>query len=71
MALEQFLAMDPLINPHQATFIVEATKFCLTHNYFTFDGEYYLQQQGTAMGANFAPSICKPDHGLLGKQSHP
>lgn len=55
MALEHFLAMDPLINPRQATFIIEATKFCLTHNYFTFNGDFYLQQ-GTAMGANFAPS---------------
>lgn len=47
--------MNPLINSHQADFIVQATKFCLTHNNFTFDGEYYKQQQGTAMGANIAP----------------
>lgn len=41
MALEQFLLMNPLINSHQADFIVQATKFSLTHNYFTFDREYY------------------------------
>lgn len=26
------------------------------HNYFAFSGDFYLQQQVTAMGANFAPS---------------
>lgn len=56
MALEHFLSTDPLINPRQATFIIEATKFCLMHNYFTFNGDFYLQLQGMAMGANFAPS---------------
>lgn len=56
MALEHSLAGDPLINFRQANFIVEATKFCLTHNYFNFNGDFYLQQQGTAMVTNFAPS---------------
>lgn len=56
MALEYFFAKDPLINPRQASFILEATSYCLTHNYFQFDGDFYVQIQGTAMGANFAPS---------------
>lgn len=56
LALEFYLAQDPFMNPRQAAFILEATNFCLTHNYFNFDGEFYLQIQGTAMGANFAPS---------------
>lgn len=56
LALEFFLAQDPFINPRQAAFILEATNFCLTHNYFDFNGDFYLQTKGTAMGANFAPS---------------
>lgn len=55
MAVEHFLSADPLINPRQAHFILEATQFCLKHNYFEFEDSYYLQTQGTAMGANFAP----------------
>lgn len=54
MAIEQSMAMDPLINSHQATFIVEATQFCLTYNYFTFIGDFFLQQ-GTAMGTTSPP----------------
>lgn len=30
--------------------------FCFEHIYFTFLEQYYLQIQGTAMGASFAPS---------------
>ena len=56
MALEQFLSNEPLINPRQASFILSATLFCLTHNYFTFNGDFFHQIQGTAMCANFAPS---------------
>lgn len=56
LALEFFLAQDPLINPRQAPFILEATNFCPTHNYSDFNGEFYLQVQGAAMGADFAPS---------------
>ncbi|XP_053571161.1 oxidative stress-induced growth inhibitor 2 isoform X2 [Bombina bombina] len=37
-------------------FIEELTRFLLTHNYFVFEGHYYLQRCGTAMGAKFAPS---------------
>lgn len=55
-ALQHFLSQDNMTNPDQATFILDATTFCLTHNYFLFQGDYYLQTTGTAMGANFAPS---------------
>uniref|UniRef100_A0A803KFZ4 Reverse transcriptase domain-containing protein n=2 Tax=Xenopus tropicalis TaxID=8364 RepID=A0A803KFZ4_XENTR len=37
-------------------FILRAIQFLLTHNFFLFDKKYYLQNQGTAMGAKFAPS---------------
>ncbi|KAJ1189219.1 hypothetical protein NDU88_005969 [Pleurodeles waltl] len=35
--------------------ILDFLKFSLQNNYFLFDGNYYLQLQGTAMGAKFAP----------------
>lgn len=55
-ALQHFLFADPLLNPWHTHFIIEAICCCLTDNYFTFNDDYYLQIQGTAMGANFAPS---------------
>lgn len=55
-ALQFFLCQDPMLNPRQASFIVEATSLCLTHNYFKFEDNFFLQIQGTAMGAHFAPS---------------
>lgn len=48
----------------QAYFIVDSTHFCLTHNYFSFDNNFYLQTQGTAMGVNFAPSYANLTMGL-------
>ncbi|OCT88862.1 hypothetical protein XELAEV_18017492mg [Xenopus laevis] len=37
-------------------FLLDAVRFLLEHNYFTFDANFYLQKRGTAMGAKFAPS---------------
>ncbi|XP_040212777.1 uncharacterized protein LOC120943503 [Rana temporaria] len=48
----------------QATFILDCARYCLTHNYFSFDDQYYLQVQGTAMGAKFAPSYANLAMGL-------
>lgn len=54
-AVQHFLAKDGNMNSRQAKFLVDGTEFCLTHNYFTFLDQFYLQRKGTAMGANFAP----------------
>lgn len=54
LAVQNFLLTDPMLNTRQAAFILEATSFCLTHNYFHFEDQFYLQTHGTAMGANFA-----------------
>ncbi|XP_053552202.1 uncharacterized protein LOC128643241 [Bombina bombina] len=37
------------------TFILLVSLFLLTHNFFEFEGTFYLQRYGTAMGAKFAP----------------
>ena len=43
---------DPLLK----TFICRLTHQVLTKNYFTFNGKFYHQIQGTAMGTRMAPS---------------
>lgn len=63
-AVQHFLLQNPLINPRQAQFILEFTQFCLAHNYFQFENQYYLQIQCTAMGAHFAPSYANITMGL-------
>lgn len=37
-------------------FVLEAIWYLLTHNYFLFNGVFYLQTRGTAMGARFEPT---------------
>uniref|UniRef100_A0A8C5Q9K2 Reverse transcriptase domain-containing protein n=1 Tax=Leptobrachium leishanense TaxID=445787 RepID=A0A8C5Q9K2_9ANUR len=37
-------------------FIIQLLTYILTHNFFLFDGKYYLQTRGTAMGTSCAPS---------------
>uniref|UniRef100_A0A803JG97 Reverse transcriptase domain-containing protein n=1 Tax=Xenopus tropicalis TaxID=8364 RepID=A0A803JG97_XENTR len=46
-------------------FIVEAIWYLLTHNYFMFGGVYYLQERGTTMGAQFAPTYANLYMGWL------
>uniref|UniRef100_A0A803K2L1 Reverse transcriptase domain-containing protein n=1 Tax=Xenopus tropicalis TaxID=8364 RepID=A0A803K2L1_XENTR len=37
-------------------FILDSINYLLTHNFFLFDGVFYLQKCGTSMGARFAPT---------------
>lgn len=37
--------------------LVDLLTFILTHNYFMFEKQFYIQCQGTAMGADVAPSF--------------
>lgn len=37
-------------------FLVSLIEIVLTCNYFVFEGQYYLQLKGTAMGAIMAPT---------------
>ncbi|CAJ0937580.1 unnamed protein product [Ranitomeya imitator] len=45
-------------------FVLDLLEFTLTLNFFTFKGSLYLQLQGTAMGAAFAPSYANLFLGL-------
>lgn len=63
-AVAHFLDTNPTLNTQQIDFILLATKFCLERNYFLFDGDFYLQKQGTAMGTNFSPSYANLTMGL-------
>lgn len=53
-----------MLNLRQASLILEATTFCLTHNYFQFEGDFFLQTNRTAMGADFVPSYASLPMGL-------
>lgn len=54
-AVEHFLSEADYSHPSQAKNICRCTKFALERNYFQFNGLYYRQVVGKAMGAHFAP----------------
>ncbi|MEE6524668.1 hypothetical protein FKM82_024255 [Ascaphus truei] len=56
MAAVRFYLQHSNFSPAQSKFILNAIHFLLTHNYFMFDGVFYLQTRGTAMGTSFALS---------------
>lgn len=55
-AIDHYLLEKGRFNPLQAKFLLDCVEYSLTHNYFYFLGEHYLQTRGSAMGARFAPS---------------
>lgn len=55
-AVEHYLETDDLL-PSQRDFILALLDFAMGRNYFWFDGTYYLQNRGVAMGAKFAQSM--------------
>ena len=50
---------------HDMLFIVEAFELLFSHNYFTFNGDIYLQSDGLSMGCNAAVSIAELSLGFL------
>ena len=57
LALNWALCQRNDIPYNQNVFIRNALDFCLGHNFFWFNGSFYSQCRGVAMGAKFAPSI--------------
>ncbi|KAM8967064.1 collagen alpha-6(VI) chain [Pelodytes ibericus] len=55
-AVRNALSKDENMATEQCNFILKCIEFILHHNYFWFEGQYYLQLCGTAMGTRFAPS---------------
>ncbi|XP_041428559.1 uncharacterized protein LOC121396962 [Xenopus laevis] len=41
---------------HEVNFLCECLDYILKRNYFRFNSDFYLQIQGTSMGANMAPA---------------
>lgn len=54
-ALHHFLSKDPKMNYRLAQLLVDATGFCLEHNYFVFQDKFHIQKHDTVMCANFTP----------------
>ncbi|CAJ0967928.1 unnamed protein product [Ranitomeya imitator] len=54
-AVRMFLTMSNY-DVGLSNFLMSLLGFALEHNYFLFKNTVYLQKQGTAMGAAFAPS---------------
>ncbi|XP_040272050.1 uncharacterized protein LOC120988574 [Bufo bufo] len=55
-AVSTFLSTKSTQFSAHSEFILTLLKFLLTHNYFLFDGHYYLQTVGTVMGSKCAPN---------------
>ncbi|XP_070570116.1 uncharacterized protein [Ptychodera flava] len=52
-SVREFLTMH---NVENTDLLIEMLQFILEHNFFTFQGNFYLQKHGTAMGSKVAPS---------------
>ncbi|XP_071999452.1 uncharacterized protein [Engystomops pustulosus] len=62
-AVRYFLSMEN-VTQEFSSFILQLLEFVLFHNFFVFGGSFYLQLQGTAMGASCAPSYANLFLGL-------
>lgn len=55
-ALSYYLSSRPIGILPPSDFLMTLTEMALTMNYFQYNGCFYLQTQGTAMGAAFVPN---------------
>jgi hypothetical protein len=63
-ALQHFLDKRENLNPPTRT-IIRLAELILTLNSFAFDGNYYRQKHGIAMGTKMGPSFAKLFMGFL------
>ena len=63
-AVEHF-SQDQGVNSIPVDVITKVTEFILTHNYFVFEDNIYLQMMGTAMGTRMAPQYANLFMALL------
>lgn len=63
-ALEFFLQKSTDVGETQARFLLKCFDFALSHNFFWYGGEFFLQCKGVAMGARYAPSLANLYVGL-------
>lgn len=67
LALQYFLDNREDLNP-PTKFLVEMSNLILTKNYFLYENDFFLQIQGVAMGATFAPDFANLFMGFLEDQ---
>lgn len=68
-AAEHFLSVAEYMHLSQYEFICSCTRFTLERNYFQFNGSFFRQISGTAMGAHFAPCYANLFIGFWEKQN--
>ena len=56
-AIKEDLNVNPLDGIPKTDLVLKATDHVLKNNVFTFEGEYYEQIHGTAMGTPMAPTV--------------
>lgn len=56
-AVHRYLASDDFMPERQKIFILEGLKFILQHNVFTFNGQLYIQTNGTNVGTQSVPIL--------------
>lgn len=57
MALNHHLVTNSLYSDNLRLFILDVTNFLMTHHFFRFDSDFYLQNKGVSMGAKYSPSL--------------
>jgi peptide-methionine (R)-S-oxide reductase len=67
-AIRFFLDKKPLTEGPPIELLIEVTNFVLSNNLFEFDGNFYQQKFGTAMGTPMAPTVACLFMGWLEKQ---
>uniref|UniRef100_A0A8C5PH59 Helix-turn-helix domain-containing protein n=1 Tax=Leptobrachium leishanense TaxID=445787 RepID=A0A8C5PH59_9ANUR len=55
-AVRYYMELTKLFPLPQIDYVIDGINLILNNNFFWFEGDFYLQRRGTAMGTRFAPS---------------